>query len=198
MIDCLYYSGRKFWRRCENSFVNNKTHNEKLCYSLRRIWTQPVWVLLSSWHTNAELRTHGYVQLRSIIACSSYLMTYAELRTHGTVQLGSTLSCCTYLRTYHPLISETETEQLMHNCMGSGQFETHLISFCSYRWLRLCKIIIIITHYNSFEWKEKQDIVLSCVKWISQLAQLSWLYKTTIATPQLLHWGFCNSQNLGI
>ena len=41
MIDSLYYSSRKISERCENSFVNYRINYQKLCYSLRRIWTQP-------------------------------------------------------------------------------------------------------------------------------------------------------------
>ena len=42
MIDSLYYSSRKIPERCENSFVNYRINYQKLCYSLRRIWTQPL------------------------------------------------------------------------------------------------------------------------------------------------------------
>ena len=42
MIDSLYYSSRKISERCENSFVNYRINYQKLCYSLRRIWTQPM------------------------------------------------------------------------------------------------------------------------------------------------------------
>ena len=42
MIDSHYYSSRKIPERCENSFVNYRINYQKLCYSLRRIWTQPV------------------------------------------------------------------------------------------------------------------------------------------------------------
>ena len=42
MVDSLYYSSRKISERCENSFVNYRIYYQKLCYSLRRIWTKPV------------------------------------------------------------------------------------------------------------------------------------------------------------
>ena len=44
MIDSLYYSSRKIPERWENSFVNYRINNQKLCYSLRRIWTQPMYL----------------------------------------------------------------------------------------------------------------------------------------------------------
>ena len=42
MVDSLYYSSRKISERCENSFVNYRIYYQKLCYSLRRIWTKPL------------------------------------------------------------------------------------------------------------------------------------------------------------
>ena len=42
MINSLYYSSRKIPERCENSFVNYRINYQKLSYSLRRIWTQPL------------------------------------------------------------------------------------------------------------------------------------------------------------
>ena len=42
MVDSLYYSSRKTSERCENSFVNYRIYYQKLCYSLRRIWTKPL------------------------------------------------------------------------------------------------------------------------------------------------------------
>ena len=43
MVDSLYYSSRKISERCENSFVNYRIYYQKLCYSLRRIWTKPLY-----------------------------------------------------------------------------------------------------------------------------------------------------------
>ena len=40
MIDNLYYSSRG--GVCENSFVDYKMNYEKLCYSLRKIWKDPL------------------------------------------------------------------------------------------------------------------------------------------------------------
>ena len=51
MVDSLYYSSRKISERCENSFVNYKIYYQKLCYSLRRIWTKP----LSAGRTSASI-----------------------------------------------------------------------------------------------------------------------------------------------
>ena len=53
MVDSLYYSSRKISERCENSFVNYRIYYQKLCYSLRRIWTKPLcrihmWPVLNS------------------------------------------------------------------------------------------------------------------------------------------------------
>ena len=42
MVNSLYYSSRKIPERCENSFVNYRINYQKLGYSLRRIWTQPL------------------------------------------------------------------------------------------------------------------------------------------------------------
>ena len=42
MVDSLYYSSRKISEKCENSFVNYRIYYQKLCYSLRRIWTKPL------------------------------------------------------------------------------------------------------------------------------------------------------------
>ena len=39
--DSLYYSSRKIWERCENSFVEN---NEKLCYLMRQITIEISWI----------------------------------------------------------------------------------------------------------------------------------------------------------
>ena len=44
MVDSLYYSSQKIPKRCENSFVNYRIYYQKLCYSLRRIWTKPVYI----------------------------------------------------------------------------------------------------------------------------------------------------------
>ena len=44
MVDSLYYSSRKISKRCENSFVNYRIYYQKLSYSLRRIWTKPIYV----------------------------------------------------------------------------------------------------------------------------------------------------------
>ena len=66
MIDSLYYSSRKIRERYENSFVNCRINYQKFCYSLQRIWTQPLysfpemnflyiqllvsyWILLHNW-----------------------------------------------------------------------------------------------------------------------------------------------------
>ena len=43
MVDSLYYSSRKISERCENSFVNYRIYYQKLCYSLQRIWTKPLY-----------------------------------------------------------------------------------------------------------------------------------------------------------
>ena len=50
MVDSLYYSSRKTSERCENSFVNYRIYYQKLCYSLRRIWTKPL-----HWYTSKGL-----------------------------------------------------------------------------------------------------------------------------------------------
>ena len=42
MIDSLYYLSRKIPERCYKSFVNDRIHYQKHCYSLRRIWIQPL------------------------------------------------------------------------------------------------------------------------------------------------------------
>ena len=42
MIDSICFSSRKIPKRWENSFVNYRINYQKLCYSLRRIWTQPL------------------------------------------------------------------------------------------------------------------------------------------------------------
>ena len=46
MIDSLYYSSQKIPERFENSFVNYKIKYQKLCYSLRRIWTQSLYIYI--------------------------------------------------------------------------------------------------------------------------------------------------------
>ena len=49
--DCqslLFESGR-----CENSFVDYKINYEKLCYSLRKIWTDPLYLWFNI-HANNE------------------------------------------------------------------------------------------------------------------------------------------------
>ena len=63
MIDSLYYSSQKIRERCENSFVSYTINYQKLCYSLRRIWTQPVYFLdiggMRQWsHTTSTLQVN--------------------------------------------------------------------------------------------------------------------------------------------
>ena len=49
MINSLCYSSRKIPERCENFFVNYRINYQKLCYSLRRIWTQKLyWTSVST------------------------------------------------------------------------------------------------------------------------------------------------------
>ena len=43
MIDSLYYLSRKIRERYENSFLNCRINYQKFCYSLQRIWTQPLY-----------------------------------------------------------------------------------------------------------------------------------------------------------
>ena len=60
MIDSLYYSSRKIPERCENSFVNYRINYQKLCYSLRRIWTQPMKSLVIDTKSNTKSIMNGF------------------------------------------------------------------------------------------------------------------------------------------
>ena len=97
MIDSLYNSGRNISERCENSFVNYGLHYWKLCYSLRRTWTQPMYcnlllLLTVNWSSGKQHRNLGssvltVVWLSTVVVGTCWAQTET---THTAVMVRQT------------------------------------------------------------------------------------------------------------